>query len=146
MDRAATADASIEAGVDDIAHWPGDAGQARRSVSVLPAMVERLEAGLDEVAGVPAWSMDETELPDTLGRIATVQARLDELSSRIVDVAENMNLPRQAGKTSTTAWLAAVAGTGKREASRLVSLTRSLTSERSEEHTSELQSRGHLVC
>ena len=123
-------DADLDRGVDDIAHWPGDAGQARRSVSVLPAMVERLEAGLDEVAGVPAWSMDETELPDTLGRIATVQARLDELSSRIVDVAENMNLPRQAGKTSTTAWLAAVAGTGKREASRLVSLTRSLTSER----------------
>ena len=61
-------DADLDRGVDDIAHWPGGAGQARRSGSVLPAMVEHLEGLLDGAAGVPAWSMDETELPDTLGR------------------------------------------------------------------------------
>src|SRR5699024_756211 len=90
--NAVAADAGIEAsneagvdpdpGVDGVLHWPGGAGQpGRRPDSALPGLVEQLEARLDEVAGVPAWSMDETELPDTLGRVAVLQARLDELSS-----------------------------------------------------------------
>lgn len=148
MDRADSAEAVSDAntdastgtdtgaGVDDVVHWPdapGDVAESkRRSVSALPAMVEQIETLLDEAAGVPAWSMDDTELTDVLGRVATLQARLDELSSRMVVAAEHMDLPRQAGKTSTTAWVATVAGTGKREASRLVSLTRILSSGQAE--------------
>lgn len=130
-----TASESGVAGVDQVAHWPADdAGgtrsSARGSISAIPAMLEQLEALLDGVAGVPAWSMDDAELTDILGRVAVVQTRLDELSSRMIGAAENMDLPRLAGKTSTTAWVANIAGTGRREASRLVSLTRLLSSER----------------
>src|SRR5699024_2122108 len=100
------------------------------SVSALPAMVERVETLLDAAAGVPAWSMDDRELTDVLGRIAAIQSRLDELSSRAIDAAEQMSLPRQAGKPSTTAWAASLAGISTRDASRLVSLTRLLSTER----------------
>lgn len=97
---------------------------AASSVSALPAAIETLAQTLDGVAGAPAWSLNDTELVTALGSIATVQSRLDELSSRIIEAAEAMDLARQAGKTSTTAWAAEVSGVSRRDAARTVSLTR----------------------
>jgi hypothetical protein len=71
------------------------------------------------------------------------RAGLEELAVRLAGVAEDRGLAHEDGCTSTSAWLAQVAGLSKFEASRLVSLSRTMSAE--VERTRLAWSRGDIT-
>lgn len=71
------------------------------------------------------------------------RAGLEELAVRLAAAAEVRGMAREDGCTSTTAWLAQVTGISRQEASRLVSLSRTISPE--VERTRLAWSRGDLT-
>ncbi len=72
----------------------------------ITGFLDLLEAGLDEIAGAPAWSLDADETTAVITRIEADLARLAELESRALTQAKTLDLPGQIGAKSLAVWLA----------------------------------------
>ncbi len=62
-------------------------------------------AALDRIADVPAWAMSPAEQAEALVELTRVQARLTELSWRVLAGADRNEVGAKDGSTSTAAWL-----------------------------------------
>ena len=91
-------------------------------------IIEQLSSLLDDTAALETWSLTDAEIRELTRTVHQTRAGLDEFAARLAATADDRGLAREDGSTSTTAWLAQLAGISKFEASKLVSLAR-LTSE-----------------
>ncbi len=89
-------------------------------------LLDAVERELDELVEAPLWSLDVPDTTQVVGRLATVQARLDELEARAVRHAETLEVPTIGGFRSTAAWLARLTHVTRPEAARKVRLAKAL--------------------
>ena len=94
-------------------------------------IIEQLSSLLDDTKALETWSLTDAEIRELTRTVHQTRAGLDEFAARLAGIADDRGLAREDGSTSTTAWLAELAGISKFEASKLVSLAR-LTSEQVE--------------
>ncbi len=85
-----------------------------------------LERELDDLVDAPTWSLDAPDTTQVVGRLAALEARLDELEARTVRHAETLEVPAAGGFRSTTAWLARLTHLTRPEAARKVRLAQAL--------------------
>lgn len=97
--------------------------------SAATAVLSSIHHGLDSLADFDPRMLTSCELADIHSQISSAHARLDELASRTVPAAESMGAPREAGKSSTTAWLSDTAGVSRPDASKIVKLGRLMSAE-----------------
>ncbi len=81
---------------------------------------------LDEVADVRCWSLSDGAVGDAVDVAFGLRNRLDELVLRLVAEAQTRDLPKQAGATSTAAWLRHRQRMSLREAGALARLASGL--------------------
>ena len=103
--------------------------------------LDLLERELDDLVDAPTWSLDAPDTTQVVGRLAALEARLDELEARAVRHAETLDIPITAGTRSTTAWLARLTHLTRPEAARKVRLAQALASH---EQTREAMARGEV--
>jgi hypothetical protein len=87
-------------------------------------LIDQLERLRGELRELEAWSLTDAELRSVTVEIQRTIASLTETAVRMAGAAEDRALPREDGNTSTVAWLASQTGMARREASRLVKLSR----------------------
>ncbi len=85
---------------------------------------DRVQALLEESSALEPWSLTDREIRAELQVAAQAAAALQALTVRLTAAAEDRGLPREDGCTSSTVWLASTTNVSRREASKLVSLTR----------------------
>ncbi len=85
---------------------------------------DQVAALLEESSALEPWALTDREIRAELRAAAQAAAALQALMVRLTAAAEDRGLPREDGCTSPTAWLASTTHVSKREASKLVSLTR----------------------
>ena len=90
-------------------------------------IIEQLSSLPDDTSALEAWSLTDGELRSLVQAVFRARAGLEELAVRLAGVADDRGLAREDGCTSTSAWLAEVAGLSKFEAAKLVSLSRTMT-------------------
>ena len=93
-------------------------------------IIEQLSSLADDLAGFEPWTLTGAELRQVAVGVQQARTSLDAVLSRLAGCADDMGLAKDDGATSTTAWLAALTGMTKGEASKLVALSRVTT-----EHT-----------
>src|SRR3954451_16058351 len=72
--------------------------------------VASMDRALDGLSNVPAWSMSAEEQRAALVGLRRERARLAELELRVLVAADRDQVGRDAGATSTAAWLADATG------------------------------------
>jgi hypothetical protein len=92
-------------------------------------IIEQLSSLSDDTSALEEWSLTDDEIRSLVRAVFRARAGLEELAVRLAATAEGHGLAREDGCTSTSAWLAQVAGLSKHEASKLVSLSRTMTPE-----------------
>jgi hypothetical protein len=92
-------------------------------------IIEQLASLPDDTAALEPWTLTDGEVRELTRAVFRARAGLEELAVRLAAAAEDRGLARQNGCTSSTAWLAQVAGVSKFEASKLVALSRLLAEE-----------------
>ncbi|WP_019144407.1 HNH endonuclease signature motif containing protein [Aeromicrobium massiliense] len=85
---------------------------------------DQVQALLEESSALEPWRLTDREIRAELQAAAQAAAALQALTVRLTAVAEDRGLPREDGCTSPAVWLASTTNVSKREASKLVSLTR----------------------
>ena len=103
--------------------------------------LDAVERELDELVDAPTWSLDASDTTQVVGRLAALEARLDELEARAVRHAETLEVPAAAGTRSTSAWLARLTHVTRPEAARKVRLATALAGH---EQTREAMARGEV--
>ena len=103
--------------------------------------LDAVERELDELVDAPTWSLDASDTTQVVGRLAALEARLDELEARAVRHAETLEVPAAAGTRSTAAWLARLTHVTRPEAARKVRLAMALAGH---EQTREAMARGEV--
>ncbi|MEJ7635002.1 DUF222 domain-containing protein [Aeromicrobium sp.] len=106
-------------------------------------IIDQLSSLPDDTSALSAWSLTDPEVRELTVAVFRARAGLEELAVRLADAAEERGLAREDGCISTTAWLSKVAGVSKLEASRFVSLSRTLGPE--VERTRRAWSRGEIT-
>ncbi len=84
----------------------------------------QVQALLAESSALEPWTLTDREIRAELQAAAQAAAALQALTVKLTAAAEDRGLPREDGCTSPTVWLASTTNVSKREASKLVSLTR----------------------
>ncbi|MGA8847462.1 MAG: DUF222 domain-containing protein [Nocardioides sp.] len=92
----------------------------------ITGFLDLLEAGLDDLATIPAWSLDAGETTEVITRIEADLARLTELEARALRQASTLDLPGQIGARSLAVWLARMTRLTKGEAHRRTKLAETL--------------------
>lgn len=92
-------------------------------------ITEQLSSLPDDTSALETWSLTDGEVRSLTQAVFRARAGLEELAVRLAGAAEDRGLAREDGCISTSAWLAQVAGLSKYEASKLVSLSRTMTAE-----------------
>ncbi|EFQ84097.1 hypothetical protein HMPREF0063_10813 [Aeromicrobium marinum DSM 15272] len=87
-------------------------------------MFETLSQLPASCGAVEPWQLSDGEVEVMTREVQRARAALDAVTVRLAEAAETRGLARAGGHTSTTAWLAATTGLGKREAAALVALSR----------------------
>jgi hypothetical protein len=87
-------------------------------------LIDQLERLRGELRELEARSLTDAELRSVTVEIQRTIASLTETAVRLTSAAEDRALPREDGNASTVAWLASTTGITRREASRLVKLSR----------------------
>jgi hypothetical protein len=87
-------------------------------------LIDQLERLRGELRDLEAWSLTDAELRTVTVEIQQTIASLTETAVRLTSAAEDRALPREDGNASTVAWLASQTGIARREASRIVKLSR----------------------
>ncbi len=87
-------------------------------------LIDQLERLLDDTAALEPWTLTDAELREMTRAAAGAVSGLQALLTRLAGAAESRALPREDGSGSTTAWLASTTGVARREASKLVALSR----------------------
>ncbi|TCJ00325.1 HNH endonuclease signature motif containing protein [Aeromicrobium sp. IC_218] len=85
---------------------------------------DQVAALLEESSALEPWTLTNREIRAELQAAAQAAAALQALTVRLTAAADGRGLPREDGCTSPTVWLASTTNVSKREASKLVSLTR----------------------
>jgi hypothetical protein len=86
-----------------------------------------LEAGLDDIADAPAWSLSAGETTAAVTRLMGDLARLAEVETRLLGQVTALDLPADMGLSSTAKWLARTTRQTKGEAARHTKLAEVLT-------------------
>jgi hypothetical protein len=105
-------------------------------------IIEQLSSLPDDTGALEAWSLTDDEIRSLTQALFRARAGLEELAVRLAGLADDRGLAREDGCTSTSAWLAEVAGISKHEASKLVSLSHKVSTQ--VEQTRLAWSRGDL--
>jgi hypothetical protein len=87
-------------------------------------IIDQLEGLRDDLRALEAWSLTDTELREVNAEVHRTIASLTETAVRLAAAVENRGIPREDGSASTTAWLASSTGIARREASKVVALSR----------------------
>ncbi|MFY9913581.1 MAG: hypothetical protein WAK18_02850, partial [Nocardioidaceae bacterium] len=87
------------------------------------AGVRRDLAGLVDT---PTWSLDDKRLDRRLGEVLALKAQVDEMTARLVAEADDRNLPRRYGASSTRTHLMTAHRMSAGEASRTVRTAKQL--------------------
>ncbi|WP_019146190.1 HNH endonuclease signature motif containing protein [Aeromicrobium massiliense] len=87
-------------------------------------IIDQLEGLRDDLRALEEWSLTDAELRVVNAEIHRTIASLTETAVRLAGAAEDRGIPREDGSASTTAWLASTTGIARREASKLVALSR----------------------
>ncbi|MGA9344951.1 MAG: DUF222 domain-containing protein, partial [Nocardioidaceae bacterium] len=87
------------------------------------AGVRRDLAGLVDT---PTWSLDDNRLDRRLGEVLALKAQVDEMTARLVAEADDRNLPRRYGASSTRTHLMTAHRMSAGEASRTVRTAKQL--------------------
>ncbi|WP_019145622.1 HNH endonuclease signature motif containing protein [Aeromicrobium massiliense] len=85
---------------------------------------DQVQALLEESSTLEPWRLTGDQIRSELRAAAEAVAALQSLTVKLAAAAEDLALPREDGCTSPTVWLASTTNVSKREASKLVSLTR----------------------
>ncbi|TCJ00074.1 HNH endonuclease signature motif containing protein [Aeromicrobium sp. IC_218] len=85
---------------------------------------DQVQALLAESSALEPWTLTDREIRAELQAAAQAASALQALTVRLTAAAADRGLPREDGCTSPTVWLASTTNVSKREASKLVSLTR----------------------
>jgi len=85
---------------------------------------DQVQALLEESSALEPWTLTDREIRAERQAAAQAAYAMQALTVRLTAAAEDRGLPREDGCTSATAWLASTTNVSKREASKLVSLTR----------------------
>jgi hypothetical protein len=101
----------------------------------LVGFAARVNAVLDELTSVPAWSMTTAEQQTALVDLARAQARVEELRLRVLASGDRDDIAAETAATSTAAWLAHATRVPAAEAQRDVRLARSLDVDLTETQT-----------
>jgi len=83
-------------------------------------------AQISTLSGDVAWKLTDEQLTTDLVGVFRARASLDELSARLVAAAEDRDLPRLGGASSTIVWLANLTGVSRGEARKIVEPARDL--------------------
>ena len=94
----------------------------------MTAVIEDLQTGslaarltrIATLSGTDMWKLTDEQLTSDLVEVFRVRASIDELCARFVGAAEDRDLARLAGATSTATWLKNVTGISRAEAHRVV--------------------------
>lgn len=92
-------------------------------------IIEQLSSLPDDTSALEPWSLTDPEVRELTKAVFRARAGLEELAVRLAAAADDRRIPREDGCTSTTAWLAAVTGISRLEASRFASLSRTVSPE-----------------
>ncbi len=87
-------------------------------------LIDQLEGLRAELRDLEAWSLTDAELRTVTRELQRTIASLTETAVRLAGAVEDRALPREDGSASTVAWLASTTGIARREASRIVHLSR----------------------
>lgn len=87
-------------------------------------LIDQFDTMRDDVSEVEAWSHTDAEIREILKSSTAMISALQAMNARLTGAAEDRALPREDGSASTVAWLASTTGIARREASRLVKLSR----------------------
>ncbi len=87
-------------------------------------LIDQLEGLRIELRDLEAWSLTDAELRTVTRELQRTVASLTETAVRLAGAVEDRALPREDGSASTVAWLASTTGIARREASKLVALSR----------------------
>lgn len=90
-------------------------------------LIEQLESLTDDLATFEAWRLPSAELREVAVAMQKARTTMDAALSRVAGAADDMGLAKDDGATSTTAWLANLAGIHKGEAAKLVGLSKVTT-------------------
>src|SRR5215207_5146523 len=86
-------------------------------------IIDQLSSLPDDTSALEPWTLTDREIRGLTRELFRARAGLEELAVRLAAAADDRGLAREDGFTSTTSWLAKVAGISKFEASKLVSLS-----------------------
>ena len=92
----------------------------------ITGFLDLLEAGLDDIAATPAWSLNAEDTAEAIRRIEADLARLAELEARALTQAKTLDLPGQIGARSLAIWLATQTRLTTGEANRRTKLAETL--------------------
>ncbi|TCI96744.1 HNH endonuclease signature motif containing protein [Aeromicrobium sp. IC_218] len=87
-------------------------------------IIGQLEGLRYDLRALEEWSLTDSELRAVNVEVHRTIAILTATAARLAGAVEERAIPREDGSASTTAWLAATTGITRREASKLVSLSR----------------------
>ncbi|WP_019145773.1 HNH endonuclease signature motif containing protein [Aeromicrobium massiliense] len=87
-------------------------------------IIDQLERLRDDLRSLEEWSLTDAELRAVSTEIHRTIASLTETAVRFAGAVEDRTIPREDGAASTAAWLANETGIARREASKIVSLSR----------------------
>ncbi len=87
-------------------------------------LLDQLDRMRDDVSEVEPWSHTDAEMREILKSSTAMISALQAMNARLTRAAEDRALPREDGNASTAAWLASTTGIARREASKLVALSR----------------------
>ncbi|MEJ7633172.1 DUF222 domain-containing protein [Aeromicrobium sp.] len=87
-------------------------------------IIEQLSSLPDDTSALEPWCLSNDEIRGLAEVVFRARAGLEELATRLASAAEDRDMPREDGCTSTTAWLAKIAGISRTDAAKLVALSR----------------------
>lgn len=97
-----------------------------RSGHPIVGFLELLEAGLDDIADVKAWSLSASEVTEAVVRMEADLARLGEIQGRLFGQADALDLPGEMGARSLAVWLSRMTRLTSGEANRRTRLAETL--------------------
>lgn len=92
-----------------------------------PAFVAAAQAAVDAVVGVaqsPVWALTDEQVAATVADVQTAMCALEAMRAGLVRAAEERQIPRSDGASSTTAWLASTTRVSRPAAARVVKTAR----------------------
>lgn len=92
-------------------------------------IIEQLSSLPDDTSALETWTLTDPEIRELTTSVFRARASLEELAVRLAAAVEDRAIAREDGCTSTSAWLAQLAGISKYDASKLVSLSQTMSPE-----------------